>query len=191
MKSSLVLSINTDNSIVCPHCGSENPDVSKFCMDCGQQFLDNENSNLVEEHSGEKILGSIFAKNFFSTLGATETFKAFSLFFTNNRVLIVETVNFKSRVATGHMNKARKVHKQLVKMNPDEIFSSEWPCLSVPYSQIEKLKISKGFFTKPYVKITASGIQEKYNVMPLGLRVKMGFVDELKPILGDKVKIRR
>lgn len=37
-KSKIITSIEIENSLTCPFCGTENPDHSKFCQDCGKKI---------------------------------------------------------------------------------------------------------------------------------------------------------
>ncbi|MGF7119227.1 zinc ribbon domain-containing protein [Methanobacterium oryzae] len=184
--------ISKELDLTCPKCGNDNSNIAKFCDKCGEQLVYNVNPTLNEnEYSDERVIGKIYMAKFITSIVEVQYG---SLVFTTDRVLVVETAYNNSPIAYKAKKTSEKIHKKLSKMTPDEIFSSEWPCQSIPYSQIERIKVRKGFLTNlGEVKIVTGENNYKYTIQPMRfeLRRDFKFLKELKPILGDKLKVKR
>lgn len=203
---------------ICQQCGAENSDNSKFCYKCGKQLLDNRSSNLNEvQRSEEKILGFITTNNFnrwtnTAMPGTKQDYR--TIFFTTNRVVIIKTIQFATSIVFSgiigtlpsikHGKEAVRIANELSKMAPNEIFSSNMPCLSLPYSRIKEITVKKNrrlgwiMISGGVMKITTDEDTIKYNFnsIPNGIGAwnlvhpDLRFLEDVKPILKDKLFIR-
>lgn len=131
-------------------------DESNLTNQSKEEILDDLDTN-IETYSDESILGYITTNNFNRHLNAPVLgmeHEYFTLFFTTNRLVIIETIQFAGSdrlfsLGFGAMGiipamergkQALKIAEKLSKMTPHEIFSSDMPCMSIPYSKIKRIR---------------------------------------------------
>lgn len=212
------ISPENELKLACPQCGAENSDNSKFCYKCGKQLLEDINSNLNEfKHSEERILGFITTNNFnrwtnTAMPGTKQDYR--KIFFTTNRVVIIETIQFATSIVFSgimgalpsikHGKEAIRIANELSKRAPSEIFSSNMPCLSIPYSRIKEITVKKNrrlgwiIISGGVMKITTDEdvIKYNFNSIPNGIGAwnlvhpDLRFIEDIQPILKDKLFIR-
>lgn len=209
------------SDITCPHCGVQNPANSKFCQSCGKNLLNTDYAGeKAVQYSDEKILGYVTTNDFnrlinVPVLGMKHDY--LTLFFTTHRLVIIETIQFAGSdrligsfgimgaiPAMKRGKQALEIADKLSVMTPDEIFSSNLPYMSIPYSLIKEIKIKKTSRIGPFlvsggkidiftdeetIKYPLNSIQKGVGVWNL-VHPDLGFLESVKPILKDKLFIR-
>lgn len=162
----------------------------------------------------ESILGQITTNTvnrYFQMSWAKHDY--YTLFFTNKRLMIVETnqysnldsltdFGFNKTIAKG--KEALKIAEKLGKLDPKEIFNSDKPCLSIPYSKVGGMNIKKAKYlwksplSGGLITIHTPDQVIKYPLNPIKggvfvwdlVKPDLSFLEDLKLILGDRLTVR-
>jgi len=125
-------------------------------------------------------------------LEAIETTDRKMLYITPDKIIIAKLESFTSYVVTqplpllGYVDVYAKEKERLGKLSPEAILTADKKNFAIPYSEITRLEMSKGFLGSK-VKITI-GVN-KYQFKLRNINEYYKCMSALKPVLEDKLTV--
>lgn len=126
-------------------------------------------------------------------LEVIETKDRKALYFTSNRVIVAKlggmglTLAFGVLGALAESRMRAKKEEQLSKLSPQSILTADKKNFEIPYTEVSKVEMSKGFLGSKIRIITVGAKKHQFKLSKP--KEFQSYVNVLQPILSDKLSV--
>lgn len=180
------------NMIICPQCNVENPDMSFYCSNCGNQLKMTLNS---EKEVLQEMVYVRWNMNKGNRIG-TRLYQKI-LYFTDSNIYIGEGkliaglgANIFGFIGNALEEKALSgKNSEAMYLDFKELAAGDPEVLIIPYNDIISLNLEKKTFFKPDPKIKMTTTEADYEFIISQKKRYKQYSQSLPLILGDKVRV--